>query len=186
MEHHLQGYLSPEVIGSLKAGDIVYYSGTIVTARDEVHRRLIQMLDEKKPLPINLSKIIIFYAGPSPTPPGRSSGVIGPTTSIRMDRASIQLIEAGLKVMIGKGNRSQAMIDQMMKHSAVYLGAIGGSAAVLAKSVITSKVIAFEELGPEAIRELEVKNFPLICLIDATGNNLYELGPNAYLDGESL
>lgn len=163
----------------LEAGDQVLLSGTIVTARDEAHRRMSRAIEEGKELPIDLTEAIIFYAAPTPTPPGRVIGSIGPTTSGRMDLYTPLLIEKGLRVMIGKGVRSPAVKEAMRRHGAVYFGAPGGVAALLARSIRSARVIAFEDAGPEAMMELEVVDFPLVVINDNRGGDLYEMVPSA-------
>ncbi len=169
-------------IEKLKAGDILNYSGTIYTARDAAHKRLVEMLESGAELPIDINGIIVYYAGPCPAKPGKVIGPVGPTTSGRMDAYSPFLIERGMKIMIGKGQRSKEVIDAIKKHIGVYLTAIGGAAAVLADCVVEAEVVAFEDLGPEAIRKLTVKDFPLIVTIDSQGNNLYDTGYLEYTE----
>lgn len=166
---------SEELRRSLRVGDRVLFTGTMVTARDVAHRRLCEALEEGRELPVNLEEVIIFYAAPTPTPPGRIIGSIGPTTSGRMDRYTPFLIEKGLRVMIGKGTRSPEVRDAMVRHGAVYLGAPGGVAALLARTVRSVRMIAYEDLGPEAIIELTVVDFPLLVINDCHGGDLYEL-----------
>lgn len=185
MKHIISGPMTPDIINRLTCGDIVEYSGVILTARDEAHQRLVGMLERQEILPIDLSTAIIFYAGPAPTPPHMVSGSIGPTTSIRMDGASLKLLDAGLRVMIGKGKRSDQLIEQMKQTKSIYFGAIGGSAAILAQTVKSSRIVAFEDLGPEAIHELVVEHMPLIVLIDSCGGNLYVSGRQKYLTGKN-
>ena len=165
-----------EMIKSLKAGDMVYLSGVIYTARDAAHKRMCEMLAKGEAMPFNFKGAAIYYAGPCPAKPGKPIGSVGPTTSGRMDLYSPQLIEQGLKVMIGKGLRSKEVVDAIVKHGGVYFAAIGGAAALMAKSVETAEVIAFDELGTEAVRRLEVHNLPVIAAIDSKGNNMYENG----------
>ncbi|SMC28718.1 fumarate hydratase subunit beta [Clostridium acidisoli DSM 12555] len=168
-------------VRNLKMGDRVLISGTIYTARDAAHKRLIELLNKGEELPIELLNQVIYYVGPTPAKPGEVIGSAGPTSSYRMDTYSTKLIELGLKGMIGKGLRSQEVIDAIIKNGAVYFGAIGGAAALIAKSIKKSEVIAYEDLGAEAIRKLEVKDFPAIVVIDSDGNNLYKDGRNEYL-----
>ncbi|MDH6355000.1 fumarate hydratase subunit beta [Dysgonomonas sp. PH5-45] len=165
-----------EVIKSLKAGDMVYISGTVYTARDAAHKRMCEYLDEGKAMPFDFHGAAIYYAGPCPPKPGTPIGSVGPTTSGRMDLYSPKLMEQGLKVMIGKGLRSKEVIDAIVKYSGVYFAAIGGAAALMGKSVQTAEVIAYDELGTEAVRRLTVKNLPVIVAIDCHGNNMYEEG----------
>ena len=165
--------LTEEVITSLHAGDMVVLSGEVCTARDVAHRRLYESLLKGEKLPVDLSQTILFYAGPSPTPPKKVIGSIGPTTSYRMDSFTPKLIEAGLRGMIGKGNRSPEVIESIKNHKAVYFGAIGGIAALMSQCVKKVELIAYEDLGPEAIRKLTVRDFPLVVINDSEGNDLY-------------
>ena len=165
--------LIEEIVTSLHAGDMVLLSGDIYTARDAAHRRLYETLKKGLPLPIELSISTIFYAAPSPTPPGKVIGSIGPTTSYRMDAFTPALIEHGLRGMIGKGNRSPEVIEAIKKHKAVYFGAIGGIAALTAQCVKKMELIAYEDLGPEAIRKLTIVDLPLVVINDFQGNDLY-------------
>ena len=161
----------------LKAGDTVLLSGVIYTGRDAAHKRLVDLLDKNEKLPLNIENEIIYYVGPSPAKPGQVIGSAGPTTSYRMDPYAPRLLDLGLT---GKGARNQEVIDAMKRNKAVYFGAIGGAAALIGKSIVKSEVIAYEDLGSEAIRRLEVKDMPLVVVIDSEGNNLYELGPKNY------
>ena len=163
----------------LRAGDLVTLSGVLYTARDAAHKRLINLLREGKPLPFPLKDQVIYYVGPSPAPAGLPIGSAGPTTSYRMDSYTPELLSLGLGGMIGKGRRSPEVIEAMRQYGAVYFGATGGAAALLARSVLSCEVIAFPDLGPEAVRRLTVERFPAIVLIDSMGNNLYEIGPAA-------
>ena len=169
----IQTPLSPEVCVSLRSGDMVLLTGSVFTARDVAHRRLHEALKKGLPLPIDLSKATIFYAAPAPTPPGRIIGSIGPTTSYRMDAFTPALIENGLRAMIGKGNRSPEVVEAIRKYGAVYFGAIGGIAALTAQCVKSMEPVAYEDLGPEAIRRLTVVDLPLVVINDARGNDLY-------------
>ncbi len=175
MPKYVQTPLTTEVIASLKAGDMVLLSGEIYTARDAAHRRLYEALEKGEKLPINIDTVTIFYAAPSPTPPGRVIGSIGPTTSYRMDFFTPKLIEAGLKGMIGKGNRSPEVVAAIKKYGAVYFGAIGGIAALTAQCVKKVELVAYEDLGPEAIRKITMENMPLIVVNDMQGNDLYQI-----------
>jgi len=175
-EYKLTTPLSDEDVTKLKAGDIVYLSGTIYTARDAAHKRLVDLIKEGKELPFDLKGAVIYYVGPTPPKPGEVIGSAGPTTSYRMDPYAPILIEKGLKGMIGKGKRNQAVRDACVKHKAVYFGAVGGAAALIAKAIKKAEVIAYPELGPEAIRRLEVENFPVVVVNDTYGNDLYEEG----------
>lgn len=167
-------------LGSLKAGDIVYLRGSIITGRDAAHKRIYRMLQEGKPLPVDLKDQVIYYAGPCPAKPGYIIGSCGPTTSSRMDVYTPLLLEHGLKAMVGKGQRSKEVIDAMVKHGAVYLAAVGGAGALIASCIKKVEVIAFEDLGTEAIHRMEVEDMPLMVAIDIRGNNLYETGPHQF------
>lgn len=158
----------------LKMGDQVLVNGIIYTARDAAHKRLVEAIQASQALPFDPNGQIIYYAGPCPAPPGHPIGSAGPTTSSRMDDYAPALIEQGLRVMIGKGNRSEPVIEAMQKHGAVYLATVGGAGAYLARRIITSEIVAYPELGPECIMQLEVQDFPCIVAIDAQGNNIYE------------
>lgn len=165
---------------NLKAGDMVYISGTIYTARDAAHKKMCEMIKDGAQMPFDFTGAVVYYAGPCPAKPGKPIGSVGPTTSGRMDLYSPMLIEKGLKVMIGKGLRSQEVIDSIVKYSGVYFAAIGGAAALMAQSVESAQVIAFDELGTEAVRRLEVRNLPVIVAIDSKGNNMYQTGREEY------
>ncbi len=180
MTIYINAPLTEETINSLKAGDTVSISGTIYTARDAAHKRMIALLEEGKELPFDIQGQVIYYVGPCPAKPGQVIGSAGPTTSSRMDAYAPKLIELGLKGMIGKGLRSKEVVQAMTQKGAVYFGAIGGAGALIARSIIKEEVIAFPELGPEAVRKLEVKDFPAVVIIDSQGNNLYESGREAY------
>ncbi|HPR18233.1 MAG TPA: Fe-S-containing hydro-lyase [Candidatus Cloacimonadota bacterium] len=172
-EIHLTTPLRDEDLEKLQIGDKVYLSGTIYTARDAAHQRLVELIEQEKPLPFDLKGQVIFYVGPAPTPPGKVIGSAGPTTSYRMDPYAPALLAAGLKGMIGKGARSKAVIEAMQKYKAVYFAAIGGAAALISQSIKSAQVIAYEDLGPEAIRRLVVENFPCIVANDVRGNDIY-------------
>jgi len=178
--HYLTTPLSDEDIMNLKAGDIVYLSGTIYTARDAAHKRLVDLIEKGEELPFPLQGAVIYFVGPTPPKPGDPIGSAGPTTSYRMDSYSPTLIKHGLKGMIGKGKRNQAVKDACKEHKAVYFGATGGAGALLGKLIKDAKVIAYEELGPEAVRELIIENFPVTVINDAYGNDLYEEGRKQY------
>lgn len=169
-------------IKELKVGDSVLISGTIYTARDAAHKRLTEMLDRGEKLPFELEGSIIYYVGPTPAKPGNAIGAAGPTTSYRMDSYAPRFLDLGQSAMVGKGQRSKDVHDAVVRNRAVYLAAIGGAAALIAKSIMSAEIIAFEDLGAEAVRKLEVVDFPAIVLIDSKGNNLYEIGPNKYLE----
>lgn len=183
-EYHLQLPLPPEDVGMLRAGDTVYLTGTMLTGRDAAHKRLIQLLNEGKPLPIDVRGQAIYYVGPAPAAPGRAVGSAGPTTSYRMDAYTPQLLALGLNCMIGKGRRSDQVRAAMQQYGAVYLGAVGGAAALIARSIEQAEVIAYPDLGTEAIHRFTVRDFPAIVLMDAHGGNLYESGPAAYREEE--
>ena len=174
MERHIKAPISKEDALSLKSGDYVYITGTIYTARDAVHKRMQEALDRGEPLPIDLKNNIIYYMGPSPAREGRPIGSAGPTTASRMDRYTPQLLDLGLGGMIGKGKRSPEVIEGIVRNGAVYFAAVGGAGALLSKCITKSEVIAYDDLGTEAVRRLTVENFPAIVVIDAEGNNLYE------------
>lgn len=176
--------LSYDKVRSLKAGDCVLLSGKIYTGRDAAHKRLIELIDAGKELPIEIENQTIYYVGPAPAKPNEPVGSCGPTTSYRMDPYTPKLIELGLKGMIGKGKRSQEVIDKMKECGAVYFGATGGAAALIAKSVKSAEVVCYEDLGAEAIHVFEIENFPAIVIIDSYGNNLYESGPKLYKTAE--
>lgn len=172
--------LTDEDLTGLRAGDRVLITGTMLTGRDAAHKRLVDLIKKGKELPIDLKGQIIYFVGPTPTRPGEAIGSAGPTTSYRMDAYSPILIEKGLKGMIGKGSRSREVIDAMVKQKAVYFAAVGGAAALISRRIVSSEIIAYEELGPEAIRRLQVKDFPVIVVNDIQGNDLYEQGVKEY------
>ena len=174
MEKYIRAPLDTETISSLKAGDFVYISGTIYTARDAAHKRMREALAGKGALPIELKNNIIYYLGPSPAREGRVIGSAGPTTSGRMDKYTPALLDLGLKGMIGKGRRSEEVKEAVVRNGCVYFAAIGGAGALLSKAIKASEVVAYEDLGTEAVRKLEVENFPVIVVMDADGNDLYE------------
>jgi fumarate hydratase subunit beta len=175
-EYKMTAPLTDEDIEKLRIGDIVYLSGTIYTARDAAHKKLVDLLSEGKELPFDLKGSVIYFVGPTPPKPGEPIGSAGPTTSYRMDSYSPILIEQGQKAMIGKGKRSQEVKDACIKHKAVYFGATGGAGALIAKRIKKAEVIAYPELGPEAIRKLEVEDFPVTVVNDSYGGDLYEEG----------
>ena len=173
--------LTREKARELKAGDSVLISGVIYTARDAAHKRLCELVAQGKELPIDIKDSVIYFVGPTPARPGEVIGSAGPTTSDRMDAYSPTLIELGHTGRIGKGKRDANVVNAMKKHGAVYFGAIGGAGALLSKCIKKAEVVAYEDLGAEAIRRLEVEDFPVIVIIDSEGNNLYESGKAAYL-----
>ena len=173
--------LNRETVRTLKAGDSCLISGVIYTARDAAHKRLCELAAEGKELPLDVKDAIIYFVGPTPAKPGQAIGSAGPTTSYRMDAYSPTLISLGLTGMIGKGKRGPEVVAAMQEHGAVYFGAIGGCGALLSKCIKKAEIIAYEDLGAEAIRRLEVEDFPAIVIIDSQGNNLYESGRASYL-----
>jgi fumarate hydratase subunit beta len=180
MEKRIELPLTEKIIIGLKAGDSLLLSGVIYAARDAAHKRMVAALESGEPLPFDITGQTIYYVGPSPAPPGHVIGSAGPTTSVRMDEYTPRLLTAGLKGMIGKGSRSPEVKEAMKKHQAVYLAAIGGTGALLSKSIIKSDVVAYADLGPEAILRLEVKDFPVTVINDIYGGDLYEEGRAKY------
>ena len=180
MEKHLQVPFSKEEADQLTAGDYVYLTGTVYTARDAAHKRMQEALDEKKELPLQIEGNIIYYMGPSPAREGRAIGSAGPTTASRMDKYAPTLLDLGLRGMIGKGKRTSQVLDAVVRNHAVYFAAVGGAGAILSTCITSSEVIAYDDLGTEAIRRLEVKDFPVIVVIDSLGNNLYETAIEEY------
>ncbi|RBP90587.1 fumarate hydratase subunit beta [Cytobacillus firmus] len=172
--------IDEQVLPSLKAGDRVLISGTIYTARDAAHKRMSEALQKGEDLPFNIKGQTIYYVGPTPAKPGQIIGSAGPTTSGRMDKYTPSLLDRGLKGMIGKGYRSQEVIDSMKKNKAVYFAAIGGSGALIARSIKSMEVIAYEDLGPEAIYKLTVENFPAVVIIDNEGTDWYQVGKEQF------
>lgn len=177
---HLNTPIKSEDLADLRIGDKVYLSGTVYTARDAAHKRLVELLEKGEKLPFDPQGQVVYYVGPAPTPPGKAIGSAGPTTSYRMDPYAPALMDAGIKAMIGKGPRDQSVIDSMVKNKAVYLAAIGGAAVVIAESVKKSEIIAYEDLGAEAIREMKVENFPCIVANDVTGADIFDEGVKQY------
>ncbi len=175
-EYKLKTPLSDEDVSKLKSGDIVYLSGVMYTARDAAHKRLVDLIINGEELPFDVKGTVIYYVGPTPPKPGNPIGSAGPTTSYRMDPYAPILIEHGLKGMIGKGKRNEAVKDACKKYKAVYFGATGGAAALIAKAIKKAEVIAYPELGPEAVRRIEVEDFPVVVVNDTYGNDLYEEG----------
>ena len=184
MEKKITMPLTAEKTKELHAGDNVLISGDIYTGRDAAHIRLVELIQEGKPLPIDVKDSVIYYVGPAPAKPGQVIGSAGPTTSYRMDAYAPALLDLGLKGMIGKGKRSPEVIESMKKNGAVYFGAIGGAGALLAKCIKKAEIVCYEDLGAEAVRRLEVENLPVVVVIDSQGNNLYEDGRKQYLDDQ--
>ena len=180
MDRHIQAPLDPQEIRTLRAGDYVKITGTIYTARDAAHKRMKETLDRGEALPFSLENNVIYYMGPSPAREGRPIGSAGPTTASRMDKYAPELLDLGLKGMIGKGKRTVQVKEAIVRNGAVYFAAVGGAGALLSKKILSSEVIAYEDLGAEAIRKLEVKDFPVIVVIDSEGNNLYETAIEQY------
>lgn len=172
--------LTDETVQSLKCGDMVNISGVIYTGRDAAHKIMVEAIEKGEELPVDWNGQVIYYAGPTPAKPGKVIGSCGPTTSGRMDAYSPTMMQQGLKGMIGKGPRSKEVVDAMVEHGVVYFAAIGGAAALIADSVKECDVIAYDDLGPEAVRRLRVENYPCIVVIDSQGNNLYEQGVAQY------
>lgn len=179
-EIYLKTPLKTEELEKLNVGDQVLISGTIYTARDAAHKRLVELLKADKELPIDIKGQVIYYVGPAPARPGKPIGSAGPTTSYRMDPYTPILLDAGLKGMIGKGPRGQEVINSIVKNKAIYFAAVGGAAVVTAQSVKEAKIIAYEDLGAEAIRELKVENFPVFVANDTKGNDIYKIGVEKY------
>lgn len=174
MDQYITAPISEKDTVKLHSGDYVYISGTIYTARDAAHKRMQEALDRGEELPLAMDGNIIYYMGPSPAREGRPIGSAGPTTASRMDKYAPKLLDLGLKGMIGKGKRSQEVTDAIVRNKAVYFAAVGGAGALLSKAIVASEVIAYDDLGTEAIRKLTVENFPAIVVIDSEGSNLYE------------
>ncbi|NLL78359.1 MAG: Fe-S-containing hydro-lyase [Clostridiales bacterium] len=180
MDRYINAPISAEAARQCKAGDYVYITGTIYTARDAAHKRMYEALEKGGTLPMEMKNNVIYYMGPSPAREGRPIGSAGPTTASRMDKYAPSLLDLGLIGMIGKGKRSEAVKDAIVRNGAVYFAAVGGAGALLSKSILSSEVIAYDDLGTEAIRKLEVKDFPVIVVIDSEGNNLYETAIEEY------
>lgn len=180
MDDKIKVPVKKEDIKTLKAGDYVYLTGTIYTARDAAHKRMQETLDRGDELPFPVKGNVIYYMGPSPAREGRPIGSAGPTTASRMDQYTPALLDLGLVAMIGKGKRGQNVIDAMIRNSCVYFAAVGGAGALLSKCIHSSEVVAYEDLGPEAIRKLEIVDMPVVVVIDCEGNNLYETGIKEY------
>ena len=174
MDKYITTPITEDVTVDLKSGDYVYITGTIYVARDAAHKRMIEALDRGEELPINIKDATIYYMGPSPAREGRAIGSAGPTTASRMDKYAPTLLDLGEKAIIGKGKRTKEVIDAIIRNKAVYFAAVGGAGALLSKCIEKSEIVCYEDLGAEAIRKLEVKDFPAIVVIDREGNNLYE------------
>ena len=180
MDRHISAPVGRETAEGLRAGGYVYITGTIYTARDAAHKRMYETLREGGDLPINIEGQAIYYMGPSPAREGRPIGSAGPTTASRMDKYTPELLDLGMGAMIGKGKRSQEVIDAVVRNKAVYFAAVGGAGALLSKCITSSEIVAYEDLGTEAIRKLTVVNLPVIVVIDSKGNNLYETAVKEY------
>lgn len=183
MEKQIQIPIQKATIRELKAGDYVYLTGEIYTARDAAHKRMNEVLEKNEKLPVNIEDKIIYYMGPSPAREGKVIGSAGPTTASRMDKYTPRLMDLGLSGMIGKGKRSQEVIDAIIRNEGVYFAAVGGAGALLSKCIKKSEVVAYDDLGTEAIRRLEIENFPVIVVVDSRGNNLYETAIEKYKEG---
>lgn len=182
MEIRINTPLNEEVINKLKAGDKVLLSGVIYTARDAAHGRLIELLNQGRDMPIDVRNQVVYYVGPTPEKPGEIIGSAGPTTSYRMDSYAPRLLDLGLKAMIGKGARSEEVIKSIINNKCIYFGATGGAGALISKCIVKSEIVAYSDLGAEAIRKMEVKDMPLVVIVDSEGNNLYEIGKQQYLN----
>ena len=180
MERYIKAPISKEDAQACKSGDYVYITGTIYTARDAAHKRMYEALQNGEALPLDVKENIIYYMGPSPAREGRPIGSAGPTTATRMDKYAPALLDLGLGGMIGKGKRQEAVREAIVRNGSVYFAAVGGAGALLSKAILSSEVIAYDDLGTEAIRKLEVENFPAIVVIDSEGNNLYETAIKEY------
>lgn len=180
MEKYMTVPAGKDQLCQLKAGDYVYLTGTIYTARDAAHKRMNESLDQGEKLPVKLEEQVIYYMGPSPAREGRPIGSAGPTTASRMDKYAPRLLDLGLGAMIGKGKRTQEVIDAIIRNESVYFAAVGGAGALLSKCIKRSEVVAYDDLGAEAIRRLEIENFPVIVVIDKDGNNLYKTAIEKY------
>ena len=180
MDRHITAPINKETARSLHAGDYVYITGTMYTARDAAHKRMYEILQKGGELPVDWKDQVIYYMGPSPAREGRPIGSAGPTTASRMDKYAPQLLDLGLGALVGKGKRSQAVIDAIVRNGSVYFAAVGGAGALLSKCITSAEVVAYDDLGTEAIRKLTVENFPAIVVIDSEGNNLYETAIKEY------
>lgn len=180
MDRYIKAPLSKELAAECRIGDMVYISGTVYTARDAAHKRMMEALDRGEALPFDIRNAVLYYMGPSPAREGRVIGAAGPTTAGRMDSYTPTLLDRGLAGMIGKGRRSAAVREAMIRNGAVYFAAVGGAGALLSGAIIRSEIIAYEDLGPEAIRRLTVKDFPAVVVMDSRGNDLYETAAADY------
>ncbi len=180
MDRYIEAPMTEETARSLKAGDCVFISGTIYTARDAAHKRMDAAIHAGEKLPLDLKGNIIYYMGPTPARPGRVIGSAGPTTASRMDKYAPELLDMGLRGMIGKGKRTDEVRDAVMRNGAVYFAAVGGAGALLSRAIVSAEVIAYDDLGTEAVRKLEVKDFPVIVVMDSMGNDLYKTAPAMY------
>ncbi|MCD8148630.1 MAG: Fe-S-containing hydro-lyase [Clostridiales bacterium] len=183
MDKYINTPITAEVAETLLAGDYVYITGTLYVARDAAHKRMMEVLEKNEKLPIDMKDAAIYYMGPSPAREGRPIGSAGPTTASRMDRYAPTLLDLGMKAMIGKGKRTKEVVDAIIRNSAVYFAAVGGAGALLSKCIVKSEIVCYEDLGAEAIRKIEVKDFPVIVVIDSKGNNLYETAIKKYCKG---
>lgn len=186
MDKHIKAPILKEEAEQLTSGDYVYITGTIYTARDAAHKRMDEALKRGEKLPFSIENAMIYYMGPSPAREGRPIGSAGPTTASRMDKYTPRLLDLGLGAMIGKGKRSQEVLDAIVRNKSVYFAAVGGAGALLSKCIKSSEVIAYEDLGTEAVRKLEVEDFPVIVVADCHGNNLYESAVKEYADSDFL
>lgn len=180
MERYIKAPITKDVAASLHAGDYIYITGIIYTARDAAHKRMDEALENGGPLPVDIKNQVIYYMGPSPAREGRPIGSAGPTTASRMDKYTPRLLDLGLAAMIGKGKRNKEVLEAVKRNKSVYMAAVGGAGALLSKCIKSSEVVAYDDLGPEAIRKLEVENFPVVVVADCEGNNLYETAVKEY------
>ena len=181
MEKHVSTPITEEISQDLHAGDYVYISGTVYVARDAAHKRMMDALDQGKALPFEIKNSVIYYMGPSPARDGQVIGSAGPTTASRMDKYAPKLLDLGNRAMIGKGKRSEAVIEAIIRNKAVYFAAIGGAGALISKCIKKSEIVCYEDLGAEAVRKIEVEDFPVIVVVDSEGNNLYETAIREYM-----
>ncbi len=181
MEKHVATPITEEISQDLHAGDYVYISGTVYVARDAAHKRMMDALDQGKALPFEIKNSVIYYMGPSPARDGQVIGSAGPTTASRMDKYAPKLLDLGNRAMIGKGKRSEAVIEAIIRNKAVYFAAIGGAGALISKCIKKSEIVCYEDLGAEAVRKIEVEDFPVIVVVDSEGNNLYETAIREYM-----